>query len=125
MSSDATATPSPVSAPKRRNAVVSFFVRLVKQKPLGMASGIIIFLLIVVAIFGDRIAPYPYREMHLVDRLLGPSSQYLLGTDQTGRDVLSRVIFGARISVLVGLTVTTLSVFISTFDRRHFWVRWW
>ena len=114
MSSDVTATPSPVSAPKRRNAVAGFFVRLVKEKPLGMASGIIIFLLIVVAIFGDQIAPYPYKEMHLADRLLGPSAQYLLGTDQTGRDVLSRVIFGARISVLVGLTVTTLSVFIST-----------
>ena len=114
MSSDTTATPSPVSAPKRRNAVASFFVRLVKEKPLGMASGIIIFLLILVALLGDQIAPYPYREMHLADRLLGPSAQYLLGTDQTGRDVLSRVIFGARISVLVGLTVTTLSVFIST-----------
>ena len=84
------------------------------QKPLGMASGVVVLLLIVVAIFGGQLAPYPYKEMHLVDRLLGPSSRYLLGTDQTGRDVLSRVIFGARISILVGLTVTTLSVFIST-----------
>ena len=114
MSSDGTAPSSPAGAPKRRNAVADFFVRLATQKPLGMASGIIILLLIMVAIFGGKLAPYPYKEMHLEDRLLGPSSQYLLGTDQTGRDVLSRVIFGARISILVGLTVTTLSVIIST-----------
>ena len=94
--------------------MADFFVRLATQKPFGMASGIVILLLIMVAIFGGELAPYPYKEMHLADRLLGPSSQYLLGTDQTGRDVLSRVIFGARISILVGLTVTTLSVFIST-----------
>ena len=114
MSSAATAPSAPAGAPKRRNAVADFFVRLATQKPLGMASGIIILLLILVAIFGGELAPYPYKEMHLADRLLGPSSKYLLGTDQTGRDVLSRVIFGARISILVGLTVTTLSVFIST-----------
>ena len=94
--------------------MADFFVRLATQKPLGMASGVVILVLIMVAIFGGKLAPYPYKEMHLPDRLLGPSSQYLLGTDQTGRDVLSRVIFGARISILVGLTVTTLSVIIST-----------
>ena len=114
MSSDAAAPSSLAGAPKRRNAVVDFFARLATQKPLGMASGVVILLLIMVAIFGGKLAPYPYKEMHLADRLLGPSSQYLLGTDQTGRDVLSRVIFGARISILVGLTVTTLSVIIST-----------
>ena len=114
MRSAGTAPSSPAGEPKRRNAVADFFVRLARQKPLGMACGIVILLLIVVAVFGGELAPYPYKEMHLADRLLGPSSQYLLGTDQTGRDVLSRVIFGARVSVLVGLTVTTLSVLIST-----------
>ena len=114
MSSAGTAPSAPAGEPKRRNAVADFFVRLARQKPLGMVCGIVILLLIVVAVFGGKLAPYPYKEMHLADRLLGPSSQYLLGTDQTGRDVLSRVIFGARVSVLVGLTVTTLSVLIST-----------
>ena len=114
MSSAGTAPSSPAGTPKSRSAVADFFVRLARQKPLGMASGIVILLLIVVAVFGGELAPYPYKEMHLADRLLGPSSKYLLGTDQTGRDVLSRVIFGARVSVLVGLTVTTLSVLIST-----------
>ena len=114
MTSNTTAPRSPARVPKRPGTAARFFVRLVKEKPLGMTSGIVIVLLIVVALFGDQLAPYPYNEMHLSDRLSGPSSQYLLGTDQTGRDVLSRIIFGARISILVGLTVTTISVIIST-----------
>ena len=103
-----------VSDRKRRKAVAGFFVRLVKEKPLGLASGMVILLLILVAIFGGYASPYPYNEIHLIDRLQGPSAKYLLGTDQAGRDLLSRLIFGARISVLVGLAVTTISILIST-----------
>ena len=87
------------------------FVRLVKRKPLGAVSALI---LILVAIFADVLAPYPYDEIHLIDRLQGPSARYLLGTDQAGRDLLSRLILGTRVSLLVGLAVTTLSVVIST-----------
>ena len=94
--------------------MASFFVRLVKEKPLGFASGMVILLLLLVAIFGGHVSPYPYNEIHLIDRLQGPSAKYLLGTDQAGRDLLSRLIFGARISVLVGLAVTTISILIST-----------
>ena len=103
-----------MSKPKRRNALTNFFVRLVKEKPLGFSSGTVVLLLILVAIFGDQLSPYPYNELHLIDRLEGPSLQYLLGTDQAGRDLLSRLIFGARVSVLVGLAVTTISIVIST-----------
>ena len=94
--------------------MANFFARLVKEKPLGLASGMVILLLLLVAIFGGQVSPYPYNEIHLIDRLQGPSSKYLLGTDQAGRDLLSRLIFGARVSVLVGLAVTTISIVIST-----------
>ena len=100
--------------PKRRSRLAEFFSRLVKEKPLGTISGIIVLMLVFVAIFADVLAPYPYVEQHLVDRLQGPSARYLLGTDQLGRDFLSRLIFGARISILVGLAVTTIDVAIST-----------
>ena len=112
--SDAIGIPSAVSEPKRRNKLAEFFIRLVKEKPLGTACGIIVLLLIFVAIFGVQLAPYPYKEMHLIDRLQAPSARYLLGTDHVGRDLLSRLIFGARISILVGLTVTTIDVVMST-----------
>ena len=111
--SDATGIPLPVIESKRRSRLADFFIRLLKEKPLGTVSGIIILILIFVAIFADVLTPYPYKEMHLIDRLAGPSSQYLLGTDQAGRDLLSRIIYGARISLYVGLAATVLNVVIA------------
>ena len=111
--SNATEVPSPINEPKRRGRFADFLIRLLKEKPLGTFCGMILLLLIFVAIFADVLAPYPYKEMHLIDRLQGPSAQYLLGTDQAGRDLLSRLIIGARISVLVGLAATVLNVVIA------------
>jgi peptide/nickel transport system permease protein len=96
-----------------RGRFADFFIRLLKEKPLGIACGIIIVLLILVAIFADVLAPYRYTEMHLEDRLQGASARYLLGTDQLGRDLLSRLIVGARISMLVGLSATTLNLVVA------------
>ena len=110
--SDPTGILSAVSEPKRRSRLADFFIRLVKEKPLGLASGIIILIFIFVSIFADVLAPYPYYEVHFADRLTGPSAQYLLGTDQLGRDFLSRIIYGARISFGVGLSVTALDVVV-------------
>ena len=111
--SDAIGIPSAVIAAKRRSQLAEFSIRMVKEKPLGTVSGVIILLLILVSIFADALAPYPYWKMHLADRLQGPSAQYLLGTDQLGRDLLSRLIVGARISMLVGLSATTLNLVVA------------
>ena len=112
--SDATGIPLPVIEPKRRSRLADFFIRLVKEKPLGTASGIIILIWILVAIFADVLTPYPPDEIHLADRLQGSSAQYLLGTDHIGRDFLSRLILGGRLSILIGLSITALSTVIST-----------
>ena len=111
--SDAIGIPSAEIAPKRRSRLADFFIRLVREKPLGTISGIIILILIFVAIFADALAPYPYKEMHLIDRLQGSSAQYLLGTDHIGRDFLSRLIVGARLSLTVGLSATALNVVVA------------
>ena len=111
--SDATGIPSAEIAPKRRSRLADFFSRLVKEKPLGTVSGIIILILIFVAIFANDLAPYRYSELHLADRLTGSSAQYLLGTDYLGRDFLSRLIFGARISLFVGFAATTLNIVVA------------
>ena len=111
--SDAKGIPPAVSEPKRRSGAAYFFVRLAKEKPLGTASGIIVLILILVAIFADILAPYPYDEIHLEDILQGSSAQYLLGTDYVGRDFLSRLIFGARLSLTVGLAATALNVVVA------------
>ena len=70
-------------------------------------------ILIMVAIFADVLAPYPYWEVHQLDRIQGASAQYLLGTDQLGRDLLSRLIYGARLSLVVGLAATALNVLVA------------
>ena len=93
--------------------MTDFFGRLVKEKPLSIIAGVIILLLILVAIFADVLAPFPHDEVNIVDRMQAPSHRYLLGTDQLGRDLLSRLLFGARISLTVGLTATTINVVVA------------
>ena len=99
--------------PRRRSGLADFFVRLWTEKPLGTACGIVVLILILVAIFADVLAPYPYYKVHPVDRVTGSSMKYLLGTDQLGRDLLSRLIYGARISLFVGLAATTINVVVA------------
>ncbi len=104
---------SPIREPKRRGRFVDFFSRLLKEKPLGTFCGMIVLLFMVVALFADVLAPYGYMEIHMSDMLQGPSSQYLLGTDHIGRDLLSRMIHGARLSLTVGLAATTLNIVVA------------
>ena len=107
---DATDIQSSVIAPKRRSRLADFFIRLLKDKPLGTVCGIVILIMIVMAIFADVLAPYHYDEIHVLDRFQGSSARYPLGTDQLGRDYMSLIIYGARISLLVGLATTALGV---------------
>ena len=102
-----------VSEPKTRTGAAYFFARLWKEKPLGTASGIIIVLFALTAIFADVLAPYGMLEMSLADRLSGPSARFLLGTDHVGRDLLTRLIYGARVSLTVGLAATALNVVVA------------
>ncbi len=105
--------PSPIREPKRRSRSADFFIRLLKEKPLGTVCGMIVLLLILVAIFADVLAPYGYMKVHPADMLQGSSARYLLGTDQLGRDFLSRLILGARLSLVVGLAATALNVVVA------------
>ena len=100
-------------ATKRRTALADFVARMVKEQPLGVGGGIVVVLLILVAVLADVLAPYGFLEVHLRDRLQGSSAQYPLGTDQLGRDLLSRVIYGARLSIAVGLAATSINVVVA------------
>ncbi len=111
---DTTDIQSSIVAPKRRSRLAEFFVRLAREKPLGIFSGVIILILILLAAFADVLAPYPFDELNLADRLQGYSTTHLLGTDQLGRDLLSRLLYGARISLVVGLAATALNVVVAT-----------
>ena len=88
--------------------------RLVKEKPLGAFGGMLVLVLMLCAVFAHWIAPYPYDETNVRQRLKPPGAQFYLGTDNLGRDVFSRIIYGARISVTVGFGAVTLSILLAT-----------
>jgi peptide/nickel transport system permease protein len=88
--------------------------RLVREKPLGAFGGMLVLILMLCAIFAHWIAPHPYDETNVRQRLKPPSAQFYLGTDNLGRDVFSRIIYGARISVTVGFGAVTLSILLAT-----------
>jgi peptide/nickel transport system permease protein len=93
--------------------ILEVLVRLVKEKPLGTVGGVIVLVLFMVGILAPLIAPYGYNYQDATARLQAPSMKYLLGTDNLGRDLLSRIIYGARISMIVGLVVPTISTVLT------------
>jgi len=97
----------------RRSPIADFLSRLLREKPLGMVGAIIVIVMGVTAICADLVAPYGYNDFDLMDRLKAPSGEFLLGTDNLGRDILSRVIYGARISMVVGLGAAAVDVSVA------------
>ena len=97
---DAPATP----AGAERSGIVRFLVRLFREKPLGAAGGVIFILFLLCGIFADVLAPYGMNQISPRNRLLAPSWAYPFGTDNLGRDMLSRCLYGAQISVIIAFT---------------------
>src|SRR5215203_4374640 len=85
----------------RRTARPSVWRALRKQR-LAMTGAAIVGLFVIIAIIGPTIAPYGETQQFPVFRLQGPSDDHLLGTDDFGRDTLSRLLYGARVSLQVG-----------------------
>jgi peptide/nickel transport system permease protein len=83
--------------------------RIVRRQPLGVAGGVIILWLILVAIFAEHLAPYHPKEA-ILPPYHAPTWAFVLGTDHLGRDILSRVIWGARLSLYVGLVSVAVGV---------------
>jgi peptide/nickel transport system permease protein len=98
-------------APRERSNLGMFWRAFSRNKLTLVGSGIVIFM-ILMAIFAPFLAPYDPNLPHLEDKLTPPNASYLLGTDQFGRDILSRIMFGARVSLVVGAGGTGLAFFI-------------
>jgi peptide/nickel transport system permease protein len=109
--------PETASRPLRRPRRVLFVLRFVlvfcRRKPLGAIGVAIVVGLIVMAIFADRIAPYSYDESITGARMKPPSAHFWMGTDNLGRDIWSRVVYGARISVTVGFATVALATLLA------------
>jgi peptide/nickel transport system permease protein len=85
----------------------------VARKPLGAIGGALVLLLLVMAAAAPLISPYPYDVGEAAVRLQGPSLAHPFGTDPNGRDMLSRIIWGARISVTVGFGAVAISTVLA------------
>jgi ABC-type dipeptide/oligopeptide/nickel transport system permease subunit len=96
---------APVAAAPPRVNEVKRFIKVFLGRGLVVFGLVIIIVAIVTAIFAPQIAPYDPNKRVLSESLLPPSSEHLLGTDVLGRDTLSRLIFGTRISLIVGVIV--------------------
>jgi peptide/nickel transport system permease protein len=103
--------PGAVAVPlPHRPSFARYILYYLRRKPLGATGLAIVLTLVIVGVFAPWLAPYPYAEQHYDALRQAPSLDYPLGTDQFGRDQLSRIIHGARISLMVGF----LAVIIGT-----------
>lgn len=88
--------------------------RLLRENKLAVLSAAVILLLILGAVFAPYLTKYSYSQMDVMHRLSPPSAQHLLGTDEGGRDILTRLLYGARVSLLIGAVPTLLSMILGT-----------
>lgn len=82
----------------------------VLRRPLGVLGFLIVLGFMLMVLFAPILAPYHYAEQDIPNMLQGPSRQYLLGTDHLGRDLLSRIIYGARIALVVAVPAVTIAL---------------
>jgi oligopeptide transport system permease protein len=95
------------------NSLWSDAIHRLTRNKAAMFSGCILILLIIAAVLAPWITPYGYEEMDFNNlRAIPPSADHLLGTDTSGRDLLTRILYGARVSLLVGFVATGVALFI-------------
>jgi peptide/nickel transport system permease protein len=88
--------------------------RLIKEKPLGAFGGVIVLGLLLCALLAPWIATHPYDQTNVRHRLKPPGPQFYFGTDNLGRDIFSRIIYGARVSVTVGFGAVSIGICLAT-----------
>lgn len=109
MSAAVTSAGAAVARPKPPG----FVSRLFRTKPLGAAGGVVFLIFLFCGVFADFLAPYGMNEISPLNRLKAPSLEYPFGTDNLGRDMLSRCLHGAQLSVIIGLSAATLATVVS------------
>ena len=104
---------SAVRARSVRQALIGVW-RFCRRKPLGAVGALIVLVLLVMAGFAEWIAPYAYDQQIADARLKPPGRAFLFGTDNVGRDIFSRIVYGARVSVTVGFLTVLLGNLVAT-----------
>jgi len=107
----ATVALNPSSLPTRLSPATRL-VRAARMNPLATIGAVLVALFAVLAVFAPLIAPHDPAAIDLPSRLAPPSATHWFGTDELGRDILSRIVFGARISMLVGTSVVAFALLL-------------
>jgi peptide/nickel transport system permease protein len=118
------ATVAPLSAPPvavdlgtlapTRPWYADVWIRMLHRKPLGVLGGVIVLGMLLGAIFADVLTPYGFSQTSLRERFIATSADHWLGTDQLGRDLLTRILYAARISLYVGFGAVALASLLAT-----------
>ena len=101
-----------VKVRKKKESQFSLVMKRLSKNKLAMAGFVIILILFLLAILSSWIMPYNYDEMNMAERFAGPSLKHLCGTDEMGRDIFSRLLYGARASLSLGFLATIISTVI-------------
>ncbi len=99
--------------PAEQHPLMAFTRRLFREKRLGAAGGVIFMVFLFCGVFADLLAPYGMNETNMLRRLESPSIEHIMGTDHLGRDVFSRILIGAQLSMIVGFMAAGLATVVS------------
>ncbi|MGV4320856.1 oligopeptide ABC transporter permease AppC [Bacillus mojavensis] len=112
-------TPSPEirlkeNISKKPETMTKIFWEKFSKNKLAILGAVILFIIVMSAVFAPLIAPYPQEQQSLLDKYKAPGLEHLMGTDKFGRDIFSRILYGARVSLLVGFASVVGSILIGT-----------
>ena len=102
------------SLESKREGTLRLLWRSLGRNPATLMGSIVVLVMLSVALLAPLLAPYSFKEMHVQDRLKSPDPQYLLGTDEFGRDLLSRIIYGSRVSMAASILAVAIAMLIGT-----------
>src|SRR5207245_8158761 len=100
--------------PRTRPWYADVWIQMLRKKPLGTIGGVIVVVMLAAALLADIVVPYGFAQTSLSEPFIAMNGAHWLGTDQLGRDLLTRLIYGARIS----LCVCICPVFVGSFLAR-------
>jgi peptide/nickel transport system permease protein len=101
-------------APRARAWYLDVWVQMLQRKPLGTVGAVIVLIMLAAAALADLVSPYGFAQTSLPERFISMSASHWLGTDQLGRDLLTRLMYGARISLYVGFGAVALGSALAT-----------
>jgi len=96
----------------KKQSQLTVVLRRLSKNPSAMIGLVVVVVLVLMAIFAPLIAPFPYDKQNLLSTRKAPSSEHIMGTDELGRDIFSRIVYGSRYSLSIGFLAVLFSNFI-------------